>query len=68
MMWLIVFQIIYNMGQVDTFEVTFDNNQDVYREGDQVEGFVRLVLSEELKYKSMIPFIIIREPLYICLL
>ena len=56
------------MGQVDTFEVTFDNNQDVYREGDQVEGFVRLVLSEELKYKSMIPFIIIREPLYICLL
>ena len=40
------------MGQVDTFEITFDNNQEVYREGDQVEGFIRIVNSDQVKYKG----------------
>ena len=40
------------MGQVDLFEITFDNNQAVYREGDRVSGQVTIKNDEEVKYKG----------------
>jgi len=40
------------MGQVDQFEITFDNDQAVYREGDLVSGTVKICNSEDVKYKG----------------
>ena len=42
------------MGGLDipVFEITYDNDLCVYREGDQVEGIVRIVNTEQVKYKG----------------
>ena len=40
------------MGQVDQFEIAFDNDQAVYREGDLVSGTVKICNSEDVKYKG----------------
>ena len=40
------------MGQVDTFEIQFDNVNGVYREGDRVTGAVRITNSEDVSYKG----------------
>lgn len=39
------------MTKVDLFEVIFDNDQAVYREGDNVTGKVKLEIKEDLKVK-----------------
>ena len=40
------------MGQVDKFEITFNNDQAVYHEGDLVSGTVKICNSEDVKYKG----------------
>ena len=37
---------------VEVFEIIFDKEQAVYREGDTVSGHVKLVLTEEIKLKG----------------
>ncbi|ELT90174.1 hypothetical protein CAPTEDRAFT_201190 [Capitella teleta] len=41
------------MGQVDIFEIHFDNANGVYREGDRVSGDVKLSNSEDVAYKTL---------------
>ena len=40
------------MGHVDRFEIIFDNEQGVFREGDRVSGHVEIVNLENVKYKG----------------
>ena len=39
-------------GKVDVFEIIYDNEQAVYREGDSVSGTVKLELNEDIKTKG----------------
>ena len=41
------------MGNLDVFDIYFDNlNNDNYREGDNISGYLRIVNAEEIKYKG----------------
>ena len=44
------------MGQVDVFEILFDNSNGVYREGDRVSGNVKISNTEDVKYKGNLGF------------
>ncbi len=39
------------MTKVELFEVIFDNDQAVYKEGDNVTGKVKMEANEDLKVK-----------------
>ena len=41
-----------NMTKVEVFEIIYDNEQAVYREGDSVTGQVKLETKEDLKVKG----------------
>lgn len=41
------------MGHVDRFEIVFDNQQEVFHEGDRLSGHVEIVNSECIKYKAI---------------
>ena len=39
-------------SKVETFEIEFDRDPAVYREGDNITGKVNVTLNEELKFRS----------------
>lgn len=40
------------MTKVEVFEITYNNDQAVYKEGDSVSGIVKLELTDDIKTKG----------------
>ena len=40
------------MNSIKDFELLFDENKHIYREGDTIEGILHLSVLEELKFRG----------------